>query len=94
MADFAQPHLPPRLPALLRRAGLAPTTAAVIPVLDLRYDPSSFSGGVIGTTRDSAVRQGVPPAEAEAWAADLRGRTRDGDYFFSVNRYLFTAEKP
>ena len=32
-------------------------------------------------------------AEAEAWEADLRARTADGDYFFSVNRYLFLARK-
>jgi SAM-dependent methyltransferase len=94
MADFAQPHLPPRLPGLLRKAGLAPAEAAVIPVLDLRHDPASFSGGVIGATRDSAIRQGVPREAAEAWAADLRGRTGEGDYFFSVNRYLFVAAKP
>ena len=93
MADFAQPHLPPRLPALLRHVGLRSRDTAVIPVLDLCYHPDSFSGGVIGTTKDSAVRQGVPREEAEAWAADLRGRTGDGEYFFSVNRYLFEADK-
>ena len=93
MADLAQPHLPPRLPGLLRKAGLEPAEAAVIPVLDLRYDRDSFSGGVIGATKDSAIRQGVPREDAEAWAADLRGRTGDGNYFFSVNRYLFVAGK-
>ncbi len=45
-------------------------------------------------TKDSAVRQGVPSAEAEAWAADLRERTGDGDYFFSLNRFLFVATRP
>jgi len=91
---FVHAHLPPRLPGLLRAAGLTPAGVAVIPVLSLRYDPDSFSGGIIGPTRDWAIKQGVPREEAEAWEADLRGRTADGDYFFSVNRYLFVATKP
>jgi ubiquinone/menaquinone biosynthesis C-methylase UbiE len=94
LADFAHAHLPPQLPALLRRAGLVPGPASAIPVLSLSYDPASFSGGIIEPTKESAVRQGVPRADAEAWAADLRGRTGDGDYFFSVNRFLFVATRP
>ena len=38
-----------------------------------------------------AGRRGVSAAEAEAWAADLVGRT--DDYFFSLNRYLFVATR-
>jgi SAM-dependent methyltransferase len=94
LADFVHPHLPPRLPGLLRRAGLELVRAAAIPVLSLGYDPDSFSGGIIGPTRDSAVRQGVSREHADAWAADLQGRTGDGDYFFSVNRFLFVASRP
>jgi arsenite methyltransferase len=67
---------------------------AVIPVLNLRYEAGSFSVGTIGPTRDWAIQQGIPREEAEAWEADLRGRTADGDYFFSVSRYLFVATKP
>jgi hypothetical protein len=62
--------------------------------LDLRYDPDCFSGGTIATTRDSAIARGVPREDAEAWEADLRGRTGEGDYFFSVNRFLFVATRP
>lgn len=93
MGDFAQPHLPPRLPGLLRKAGLRVSRAEAIPVLNVRYDPDSFSVGIIGPTKESAIRQGLPQAEAEAWAADLKARTGDGDYFFSVNRFLFVARK-
>jgi SAM-dependent methyltransferase len=94
LADFANPHLPPRLPGLLARAGLELADARVIPVLALRFDPDSFSGGIIGTIVDTALREGVPRDEAEAWAADLRGRTGPGESFFSVNRYLFLARRP
>lgn len=92
-AEFAQPHLPPHLPRLLREAGLTLTHAAAIPILNLRYDPASFSGSLIRRIEKVVVRRGVAPAEAGAWAADLEGRTGDGDYFFSVNRFLFAATR-
>jgi len=94
MAHFAHPHLPPRLPGLLKRAGLTLDHASVIPILNLRYDPDSFSGGIIGMSGNLAMREGIPPAEVEGWARDLRSRTEDGDYFFCVNRFLFVATKP
>ncbi len=94
VADFAQARLPPLLPRLLRKAGLELSQASVIPILSLRCEPGSFSAGIIGPTKESAIRQGVPREEAEAWEADLRGRTGDGEYFFSVNRFLFVATKP
>jgi hypothetical protein len=38
-------------------------------------------------------RQAVTRDEVEAWRHDLEQRDREGDYFFSLNRYLFLAEK-
>jgi arsenite methyltransferase len=91
---FAQPHLPPRLPALLRGAGLTLARAATIPLVSARYDPDSFGVSLIGVTRDIALRHGVERAEVEAWETDLRGRTGEGDWFFSLDRFLFLAVKP
>jgi len=94
IAEFAQPHLPPRLPRLLGAAGLRLTAVEAIPVVDLRGTPGSYSGDMIAVMRARALRQHAAPAEAEAWAADLRGRVGGPDYFFSVNRYCFVAVKP
>jgi arsenite methyltransferase len=94
MGHFANPHLPPRLPGLIRAAGFDLARVSVIPLLNLRYDPESFSVGIIGATKNLAVRYGLPRAEADAWEADLRDRTGDGQYFFSLNRFLFVAIKP
>lgn len=33
-------------------------------------------------------------AELEAWAGDLRALARAGEYFFSLNRYMFLARRP
>jgi ubiquinone/menaquinone biosynthesis C-methylase UbiE len=93
MQEFAQPHLPPALPGLIRRARLDPLDVQVLPLLELRHDPDSFSAGVIDGTAAMATRFGIEPAEAEAWSRDLKSRTGEGEYFFSVNRYLFLARR-
>ncbi|MBV8033301.1 MAG: methyltransferase domain-containing protein [Betaproteobacteria bacterium] len=91
--EFAQPHLPPMLPRLLQRAGFALKSVEAIPVLNREYDPDSFSGGIIDITAKLATKFGVEAAEAAAWADDLKSRTAEGEYFFSVNRYLFLAAR-
>jgi hypothetical protein len=37
---------------------------------------------------------GIERAEAQARVDDMKGRTGEGDYFFSLNRCLFLAHKP
>jgi hypothetical protein len=38
-------------------------------------------------------RQGLTEADTEAWSEDLNDLSRSGDYFLSLNRYLFRARK-
>jgi hypothetical protein len=38
-------------------------------------------------------RQGITRDEVEAWTRDLKHLGHEGDYFFSLNRYLFLAER-
>jgi ubiquinone/menaquinone biosynthesis C-methylase UbiE len=91
MREFGQPHLPPALPRLLERAKLELVKVEVHPVLNLRYDPDSFSAGLADSTPKIVAQFGISVAEANAWLEDLKSRTADGDYFFSLNRYLFVA---
>lgn len=91
--ELAQPHLAPMLPGLLRRAGLTLVSVRACPVLNVRYDADSFSEGLIEVTPAIVTKYGVDAAEAEAWAKDLRARTAEGEYFFSLNRYLFVARR-
>lgn len=48
---------------------------------------SKFIGGYVTT-------EGVPEAEADAWAAELPYLGETGDYFFSSNEYVFTGTRP
>ena len=90
---FAQPHLPPVLPRLLRRAGFQAIDVEVIPLLELACEPDSFSAGILQAIAQAAAKGGLDEAQAEAWKRDLLSRIGPDDYFFSVNRYLFTAKR-
>ena len=89
---LADPYLPRRLPRLLRAAGLEPTKCAIIPLLNVGADRDSFSAGMSGLIAAYvAGRGGVSEADATAWEQDLAGL--GDDYFFSLNRYLFLAQR-
>jgi arsenite methyltransferase len=89
---LADPYLPRRLPGLLRAAGLEPVHTAIIPILNVGPDRETYSAGMMGLVADYvAGRGGITEAEAAAWEQDLTGL--GDDYFFSLNRYLFIAQR-
>ncbi len=89
---LADPYLPRRLPGLLRAAGLEPTQSAIIPILNVGADRDTLSGGMRGlVSAFVAGRGGVSETEASAWERDLAGL--GDEYFFSLNRYLFVAQR-
>ncbi len=59
------------------------------------YHAHSYSAGIVfGVESFVPGRRGVTSEEVAAWAADLRTLGDRGEYFFSVNRYLFVVIKP
>jgi arsenite methyltransferase len=89
---LVDPYLPRTLTRLLHGAGFSVTRRNVIPLLNTGYDENMFSAGVIGFIKAFVPgRQGLTEADAHAWADDLVA-LKD-DYFFSLNRYMFVAEK-
>lgn len=89
---LADPHLPRHLPGLLREAGFALPEVRTLPLLTVGWDETAFAAGVIGFIAAFVPgRDGISAAEVEAWADELRAM--GPDFFFSVNRYLFLAER-
>ena len=88
------PHLPRTLPLRLTRAGLQLKRHEVIPLFNSRYEPNTYSHGIIREIVSFVAGKGVSKEEARAWADDLRTLGEAGSYFFSLNRYLFLAVKP
>ena len=91
----ADAHLPTTLTPRLRRAGFQIVQRDVNPMFNPEYSPDSYSGGILeGIRLFIPGRSGLSEADADAWAADLRALGEAGEYFFSVNRYLFMTVKP
>jgi ubiquinone/menaquinone biosynthesis C-methylase UbiE len=85
----ADPHLPRTLAAQLRASGFTVTRREVFTIFDATGDERSYSAQQITHLGASAI--GVQASEIRDWAADLRDLVRAGDYFFSLNRYIFLA---
>ena len=67
----------------------------VIPILNASYHCHSYSFGIMFAIQSFvAGHRGVSREEADAWGEDLRALGDTGEYFFSINRYLFSAVKP
>ena len=89
---LAHPHLPQSLTPLLRDAGFRVTERTTIPLLNAGWDPDTYSRHLIGFISAFVPgRQGISEDEVAAWAQDLVDQ--GPDYFFSLNRYLFVAER-
>ncbi|WP_433556561.1 methyltransferase domain-containing protein [Pseudonocardia xinjiangensis] len=89
---LVHPRLPQTLAGLLRRAGFVVTGQHVHVMFNPRLTEDSYSAHMMQTISRFVVgRQGLTAADAEAWLADLHARSDEGDYLFSVNRYVFVA---
>ena len=91
---LVNPNLPRRFAPLLRQAGFASMRVEAIPVLNPDYTENSFSAGMLQNFARIAVRQGmIDQEQSEAWLAGIDELVDRGEYFFCVNRFLFTAVK-
>ncbi|MFT5739016.1 MAG: hypothetical protein ACI822_000331 [Gammaproteobacteria bacterium] len=58
------------------------------------YSEHSFSAGMLTNFARTAHKRGaISDAEKQAWLDNLQALADDDAYFFSVNRYLFSAIK-
>ena len=87
-------HLPRTLSNRLRQAGFQVETERVIPLFNPAYNPNTYSNRVIETIVSFVSgKGGIGRAEAETWAKELRQAGERGEYFFSLNRYMFLAKR-
>lgn len=91
------PHasLPRVLTPMLRTAGFTISSQTLIPHFNAIYSSDTFSSltaELIATFVPG--RRGVNHDEAQAWLDDLRQTGERGEWFFSLNQYLFLVEKP
>lgn len=91
---LADPWLPRSLARRLGAAGLSVERQEVLPLFNPVFDPRTYSAGMMDFVANFVPgHRGVTAGEASAWLADLRERGARGEYFFSINRYLFLARR-
>jgi len=87
-------HLPRSLLGRLRRSGFIVDAVSVIPIVNTSYDETTLSFHLSKQIAEQAKKSGaIAPDDAHRWLADLEERHRAADYFFSLNRHVFTAHK-
>jgi len=91
---FAHAQLPRQLHRLLRGAGLTFERCEAFPIVETQWDPQSFGAGLLPVLRSAALKSGIDAAAVEAWIADIRSRSGDGEYFFAACRFIFVGRKP
>lgn len=92
---FVHPHLPRMLASELRRAGFVLRHSASIPMFNPEFRDNTYAKGMLTMIASYAPgRKGVSKAEADAWFAEFKTLDAQDRFFFSLNRYLFVAEKP
>lgn len=93
-AHAADVHLPRTLARRLDRAGFELRDVQVLPLLDVAHREDSYSHRMVDLIAAFVGRSGGAAAEeAQAWVRDMSRQAASGDWFFSLNRYLFRADR-
>jgi len=88
----ASPNLPARLGPMLRAVGFHAVRVDPIPVLNTVLHDGAYSKDMLRAFVGKAVKKDrVTDARAKEWLADLEHKAKRGEYFFCVNRFLFTG---
>ena len=91
---FVHAGLPRKLSRQLRDAGFTVRQRDAIPMFNPEYGESTFGRGALSIMASFVVgRRGVSQEEAAAWLAEFAELDKEGRFFFSLNRYLFVADK-
>ena len=91
---FVHPDLPRKLSRQLREAGFVIRDRFAIPMFNPELQDNTYGKGMLEMMASFAVgRNGVTQDEADAWFAEFTALNARGEFFFSLNRYLFVAGK-
>lgn len=92
---FVHPDLPARLPKLLRTAGFSRIQTFGTAIINTTMSDATYAGEVLNSIANYVDRKSLVPERVGAdWLEEMRARDKAKDFFFSVTRYLFIAEKP
>ena len=92
-ATVPSPNLPSRLGSILVDNGFCNLDVEPIPILNTEYNPNQFSHGLMNwISRNALKKRAITKVQFEKWMDDLDAKGESGNYFFCVNRFLFSAK--
>jgi arsenite methyltransferase len=92
---YADAYVPRSLSRRLIAAGFEITDRRTHTVLNWEPDPDSYSQQTVGYIEPMMESsEHFSDKDWERWSADQQATAEAGEYFFSLNRYLFSATKP
>jgi SAM-dependent methyltransferase len=92
--SYVDARLPRRLGRLLKSSGLDVTGHDQFAMLNWCYGPDTYSGHQISFVKDLMRGRGdISPGEISDWEQAILATAHADEYFFSLNRYIFTALK-
>ena len=95
--DAAVPssQLPARLAPLCREAGFDAVNIEAIPLISTDANPDGFSmSALTQCVADAVELDRISEAQGAAWLSELSDLSADDRFFFCVNRFLFSMQKP
>ena len=91
---FVHGRLPRILSRQLRDAGFAIRHRDVIPMFNPEYHEHTYGKRLLSIMASYVVgRKGVSKEQSDAWFSEFAELSREGKFFFSLNRYVFVADK-
>jgi hypothetical protein len=81
------------LPRLLKAAGILLTSADAYTIIETECNKDSFGEEVIEGVQKAAILRGIAAREVDEWVQELHSRAAGGDYYFCINRFIFSATK-
>ena len=91
----ADPRLPRKIAPKLRETGFDMVKCDVYTMINSEYDENTYSHGIIDFIASYVnAKNAISAEDVKAWVTELRDKGREGNYFFSISRYIFSVSKP
>jgi arsenite methyltransferase len=90
----AHPRLPRTLAPRLRARGFVVDRVEAYPIVNVAHDSNTYSYGIAQLIAEYLAKKRFDSGTVAHWLDDLADMGQRGDYFFSINRYLFAVTKP
>lgn len=92
--DVPSANLPTKLTSLLKSTGFSAINVEAVPLLETNWSEGTFTYSMFMKFAELACKLGaITEDEGQDWLSDLQTKNDAGDYFFCVNRMLFSCVK-